>query len=63
MTNDKIVEGLYPQRRYIRLHSYDYTQPGAYFVTICTHDKQCLFGNIENGLMKLIPYGEIVQSC
>jgi len=30
-------------RRSIRLHGYDYTQPGAYFVTVCTHDRACLF--------------------
>ena len=63
LMNDKLLEELYPQRRYIRLRSYDYTQPGAYFVTSCTHGKQCLFGNIKNNIMKLNPYGEIVQSC
>lgn len=30
-------------RRSIRLRGYDYTQPGAYFVTICTHARQLLF--------------------
>jgi putative transposase len=30
-------------RQSIRLHGYDYTQPGAYFVTICTHERQLLF--------------------
>jgi putative transposase len=30
-------------RRSIRLPGYDYTQPGAYFVTICTQDGECLF--------------------
>lgn len=30
-------------RRSIRLHGWDYTQPGAYFVTICTHNGECLF--------------------
>jgi putative transposase len=30
-------------RRSIRLRGYDYTQPGAYFVTICTHKNQCPF--------------------
>lgn len=33
-------------RRSIRLSNYDYSSPGAYFVTICTQDHQCLFGNI-----------------
>jgi REP element-mobilizing transposase RayT len=32
-------------RQSIRLRGYDYTQPGAYFVTICTHARQCLFDN------------------
>ncbi|MCR4417999.1 MAG: transposase, partial [Ignavibacteria bacterium] len=30
-------------RRSIRLKGYDYSQAGAYFVTICTHNRQCLF--------------------
>lgn len=30
------------QRRSIRLKDYDYSQPGAYFVTICTRDRECL---------------------
>ncbi|MGC8787350.1 MAG: transposase [Anaerolineae bacterium] len=30
-------------RRSIRLPGYDYTQPGAYFVTICTQNRECLF--------------------
>lgn len=33
-------------RRSIRLKGYDYTQPGAYFVTICPHDRACLFGEV-----------------
>lgn len=31
------------QRRSIRLPQYDYSQPGMYFVTICTHERRCLF--------------------
>jgi putative transposase len=33
-------------RRSIRLQGYDYSQPGAYFITICTHNRECLFGEI-----------------
>jgi len=33
------------QRRSIRLKEYDYSQPGAYFVTICTRDRDLLFDN------------------
>ncbi len=33
-------------RRSVRLEGFDYTQPGAYYVTIVTHEHQCLFGKI-----------------
>lgn len=50
------------RRRSIRLKDYDYTQSGAYFVTICTHGRECLFGEIDaNGNMILSQYGEMVQ--
>ncbi|MBI5437300.1 MAG: hypothetical protein HY937_09380 [Nitrosomonadales bacterium] len=49
-------------RRSIRLKGYDYSQAGAYFVTICAHGRECLFGEIENGLMRLNEYGDIVAS-
>ena len=35
------------RRRSIRLKNYDYSQKGLYFITICTHGQQCLFGNID----------------
>jgi len=47
-------------RRSIRLKGYDYTQAGAYFVTICTQDRMCLFGEIVDGEMRLNDAGEIV---
>ena len=47
-------------RRSIRLKGYDYTQAGAYFVTICTQDRMCLFGEITEGKMRLNDAGEIV---
>lgn len=47
-------------RRSLRLQGYDYAQSGAYFVTLCTCGRTCLFGDIENGLMRLNEYGEIV---
>ncbi len=49
-------------RRSIRLKGYDYTRSGAYFITICTHHRECLFGEIENGQMRLNEIGEIVQT-
>ncbi|WP_420631786.1 transposase [Candidatus Leptofilum sp.] len=47
-------------RRSIRLKGYDYTQTGAYFVTICTYKRQPLFGKIVNGEMKLSLLGQLV---
>ncbi|MBI9050871.1 MAG: transposase [Anaerolineaceae bacterium] len=50
-------------RRSIRLKGYDYSQPGAYFVTICTHGKECLFGNVVGGEMCLNEMGKIVETA
>jgi len=47
-------------RRSVRLKGYDYSQVCAYFLTVCAYDRLCLFGEIENGLMSLNQYGEIV---
>jgi REP element-mobilizing transposase RayT len=46
-------------RRSIRLAGYDYSRPGAYFVTICTEDRECLFGEIIAGEMRLNDAGAI----
>ncbi len=51
-----------PQRRSARLQSYDYSQSGFYFVTICTQDQKCMFGEIVNGEMYLNGAGSIAQS-
>ena len=37
-----------PQRKPNRIPDYDYSTPGAYFITICTHNRNCLFGTVEN---------------
>lgn len=48
-------------RRSIRLKGYDYTQPGAYYVTICTAARQCLFGQVVKGEMQLNLLGCIAK--
>ncbi|HOP44863.1 MAG TPA: hypothetical protein PLA11_15180, partial [Flavobacteriales bacterium] len=50
-------------RRSIRLKGYDYTQAGAYFVTVCTHQRARSFGHIRDGAMHRSPIGNIVQAC
>ncbi len=47
-------------RRSIRLRGYDYAQAGGYFVTICTHQRTCLFGDITDGKMELNVIGRVV---
>ena len=50
-------------RRSIRLQGYDYAQVGAYFVTICTYQKECVFGQVVGGEMRVNGGGEIVLSA
>jgi putative transposase len=50
-------------RRSIRLRDYDYSRAGAYFVTICTWEKECLFGEIVKGEMHLNEYAYVVTKC
>lgn len=49
-------------RRSIRLEGYDYGQPGAYFITVCTQDRDCLFGDVVDGDMRLNDAGRLVQA-
>jgi putative transposase len=51
-----------PQRRSIRMPCYDYADIGIYFVTICTRERECLFGDIVDSVMNLNCYGTIAES-
>ncbi len=50
-------------RRSIRLKGYDYTRPGAYFVTINVAERECIFGEVKEGRMILSRFGKIVQGA
>jgi putative transposase len=50
-------------RRSIRLKGHDYSQPGAYFVTICVRDRECLLGEVIDGEISLNDVGLIVVEC
>jgi len=50
-------------RKSIRLKNYDYSLPGEYFITLCTHDKVCMFGEAIEDEMRLTPTGEIAKRC
>ena len=51
------------RRKSIRLQGYDYSQDGAYFITVCTHNRVPLFGEIVDGVMVLNTAGQIVEKC
>ena len=50
-------------RRSIRLKGYDYSQAGAYYVTIVTYQRDCLFGDIMNKEMILNDFGKVADEC
>jgi putative transposase len=48
-------------RQSIRLNGYDYSTSGAYFITICTHEREYLFGDIVNEMMEFNIFGNIAR--
>ena len=50
-----------PRRRSLRLPGYDYSQAGAYFITVCTQNRVMLFGGVIDGDVRLNEMGTIVQ--
>ena len=55
-----------PKRKSTRLKNYDYNTPGAYFITMCTHNKKCLLSNIVGAIHelpenKLTEYGKYTE--
>ena len=51
----------FPDRRATRLPGYNYSLPGAYFITSVTYHRICLFGEISAGGMHLSPFGHLVR--
>ncbi len=47
----------------MRLDSWDYSLDGAYFITICTKNRECVFGDVKNDEMLLNEIGEIAKTC
>ncbi|SYZ72078.1 conserved hypothetical protein [Candidatus Zixiibacteriota bacterium] len=48
------------RRRSMRLKDYDYSREGMYFVTVVTHQRTELFGQLDNGQVKLNDFGHLV---
>lgn len=64
VTGKKLILNYDPDihhRRSVRLQDNDYSQAGAYFITICTHEHKCIFGDIVDGKVILSQTGEIVE--
>ena len=51
-----------PRRRHLRLLGFDYSGESAYFVTICTRNRECLLGDVMKGKMRLNELGRMVQT-
>ncbi|MCA9774859.1 MAG: hypothetical protein KC466_20730, partial [Myxococcales bacterium] len=49
-------------RRSIRLQAYNYTSAGAYFITVCSHVRQLLLGEVTADGMRLNQLGRIVAA-
>ncbi len=50
-------------RRSIRLNEYDYSQEGGYFITLCSQNRKCVFGEIKDGVMHLSSVGGVAAQC
>lgn len=48
-------------RKSIRLKGWDYSRPGAYFVTLCVQNRECFFGKINSGRMIKNAAGKMVE--
>ena len=57
--SDRPVAPTTPRRRSLRLPRFDYTQQGAYFVTVCTDGRKLMFGDVINDEVKLNEVGRI----
>lgn len=49
----------HPKRKNPRLAGYDYSTPGAYFVTVCTRDRKCILSKIVGGDVLIAPQVEL----
>ncbi|MEA5078121.1 MAG: transposase [Anaerolineaceae bacterium] len=56
-----MIEKQHYRHRSIRLAEFDYSLPGAYFITVVTHGRACVFGEIGENVMILNEFGNIVK--
>lgn len=67
MTENNLINQLKFKNKYriesARLKGYNYSSAGAYFITICVKNRECLFGDVVNGKMEYSEIGEIAKQC
>ncbi|MBA2740915.1 MAG: transposase [Actinobacteria bacterium] len=51
------------RRRELRIHGFDYSTAGLYFVTSCTFDRACIFGVVVEGTVLLSRFGVAARDC
>ena len=61
MTPASSPSRLSPTRKTLSLQTHDYSQPAAYFLTICTDQKRCRLSRVNDGQVTLTPAGHIVH--
>jgi REP element-mobilizing transposase RayT len=60
------MEKDFPKRKPLRLRNFDYSIPGLYFITICTHNKKATLSRVvgaihESPEIRLTAYGKITD--
>ena len=56
------MQNIFKPRKPNRLKEYDYSEPGYYYITICTFNRREMFGSVENNNMLLNQCGNIAQT-
>ena len=51
------------RRRSIRLKHRDYTLPDVYFVTVCAHERRCIFGRVVDACVEPTGLGQVAHEC
>jgi hypothetical protein len=57
------VNATRPYRRPLRMPLFDYASSGAYFITICIREKECVLGDVVNNQVRLTEIGELVGNA
>ncbi len=57
----RVADTSHSSRRSTHLREFDYSQPGAYFVTLCVRNRECLFGSITDATICLTDTGMLVR--